>query len=70
MIAFKLDENLPADAVSLLAQDQHDVSSVVQQGLGGHADPDVSRVCRSEGRALVTLDLDFANVRVHPGTLT
>ncbi len=63
MIAFKLDENLPTEAVALLQQDGHDVSSVMQQGLGGHPDPDVSRVGRSEGRVLVTLDVDFANVQ-------
>lgn len=66
MIAFKLDENLPTEAVALLQQEGHDVSSVVMQGLGGHADPEVSRVCRNEGRVLVTLDVDFANVQNYP----
>jgi predicted nuclease of predicted toxin-antitoxin system len=66
VIAFKLDENLPTEAVALLQQDGHDVSSVIQQGLVGHADPEVSRVCRSEGRVLVTLDVDFANVQNYP----
>jgi predicted nuclease of predicted toxin-antitoxin system len=66
VIAFKLDENLPTEAVALLQQDGHDVSSVVKQGLGGRADPDVARVCRSEGRVLVTLDVDFANVQNYP----
>ncbi|MBE7479583.1 MAG: DUF5615 family PIN-like protein [Polyangiaceae bacterium] len=65
-MAFKLDENLPTEAVALLRQDGHDVSSVMQQGLGGHPDPDVSTVCRSEGRVLVTLDVDFANVQNYP----
>lgn len=66
MIAFKLDENLPTEAVALLRRDGHDVSSVVEQGLKGRPDMEVSDVCRAERRALVTLDVDFANVQRFP----
>jgi predicted nuclease of predicted toxin-antitoxin system len=62
----KLDENLPREATELLRQAGHDASSVLEQGLGGRADPDVASVCAGEGRGLVTLDVDFANVRRYP----
>lgn len=39
---------------------------MVEQGLGGKADPQVIAVCKREGRALVTLDLDFSNIQTYP----
>lgn len=63
---FKLDENLPSEAVALLARWGHDVSSVTLQGLSGVSDGHLSEVCRAEDRALITLDLDFADVRHFP----
>nr|WP_199789416.1 DUF5615 family PIN-like protein [Sorangium cellulosum] len=59
----KVDENLPEEVAELLRQAGHDASTVLEQGLGGRADPDIARVCATEGRALLTLDVDFANVR-------
>ena len=41
-------------------------SAVYDQGLRGHADNDIADVCRREQRVLVTLDLDFSDVRVYP----
>ncbi len=40
--------------------------SVVEQALGGQPDERVIDVCRREGRALVTLDLDFSNILAYP----
>jgi predicted nuclease of predicted toxin-antitoxin system len=40
--------------------------SVVQQALGGQPDERVIDVCRHEGRALITLDLDFSNILAYP----
>jgi hypothetical protein len=40
----------------------HDVATVLGQGLGASSDDDLLEFCGSEGRALVTLDLDFSNV--------
>ncbi|WP_434045996.1 MULTISPECIES: DUF5615 family PIN-like protein [Sorangium] len=59
----KVDENLPEEVAELFRQAGHDASTVLMQGLGGHPDPDIARVCAAEGRALLTLDVDFANVR-------
>jgi predicted nuclease of predicted toxin-antitoxin system len=64
--AFKADENLPVEAAVLLRQAGIDVATVLDERLGGHSDSDISKACRSEGRALLTLDLDFANIEAYP----
>jgi predicted nuclease of predicted toxin-antitoxin system len=63
---FKTDENLPVEVAELLRQRGHDVFSVIEQQLAGHPDIDVATTCQAEQRALVTLDLDFADVRAYP----
>jgi hypothetical protein len=40
--------------------------TVIAQRMGGGSDPALAMVCKSEGRALVTLDLDFADIRTYP----
>jgi predicted nuclease of predicted toxin-antitoxin system len=66
MHKFKVDENLPVDVVELLSLAGHDAVSVLDQQLGGRPDPLLASVCQHEGRALVTLDLDFADIRTYP----
>ena len=63
---FKLDENLPSELASLFRTAGHDALSVLDQRLGGAPDERVAAVCRSEARVLVTLDLDFADIRTYP----
>jgi predicted nuclease of predicted toxin-antitoxin system len=63
---FKTVENLPVEVTELLRQHQHDAVSVQDQQLAGQGDPQVARVCQAEGRALVTCDLDFADIRAYP----
>lgn len=63
---FKLDENLPKEAVEALRSAGHDAVSVLDQRLGGRPDDDVFDVIRAEGRALITLDLDFGNIHAYP----
>jgi len=60
-VRLKLDENLGRRASELLRSDGHDVSTVHEQALSGATDAEVFDVCRREARALVTLDMDFAN---------
>lgn len=55
---FKLDENLPSDALALFRDAGHDVESALEERLGGQPDPAVFAACQREGRILVTLDLD------------
>jgi len=63
---FKIDENLPVEAADLLRKAGHDAITVLEQRLGGGSDVDVAAVCQREKRALVTLDLDFSDIRSYP----
>lgn len=63
---FKIDENLPAEVAELLRSAGHDAVSVLDQNLGGAADPGVAEICRAEGRIVVTLDIGFADMRQYP----
>lgn len=63
---FKVDENLPLEAANALRACGHDVHTVADEGLRGAKDPVVVAACAQEGRALLTLDLDFANIVAYP----
>ena len=63
---FKIDEHLPLEIKDLLAQHRHDPVTVAEEGMAGSIDPDVAQVCRKEARALLTLDLDFSDIRAYP----
>jgi len=63
---FKIDENLPLEIAELLWTVGYDALTVIEQELRGEGDALISETCLREGRVLVTLDLDFADVRVYP----
>lgn len=63
---FKVDENLPLEVADLLATAGYETSTVHSQHLVGAPDPQLAEVCRGEDRALVTLDLDFADIQTYP----
>ena len=67
---FKLDENLGSLGKALLAVDGHDVMTVAEQKLDGSPDDALYRVCRDEGRVLITLDRDFGEVLRFPPEAT
>ena len=56
----KLDENLDARLVPLLAAEGFDADSVRDEGLSGSQDEAVYDVCKSSERVLITLDLAFS----------
>jgi len=65
-VNLKLDENLGSRCADLLVAAGHDVATVAGQGMTASADHDLIRACAAEGRALVTLDLDFSNPMAFP----
>jgi predicted nuclease of predicted toxin-antitoxin system len=63
---FKVDENLPIDVAEILRANNHDAMTIFDQEMVGQPDLKVASVCRAEERALVTLDLDFSDIRTYP----
>jgi predicted nuclease of predicted toxin-antitoxin system len=63
---FKVDENLPVEVAQLFREAGHEAATVLDQCLGGRHDRAVATICQQEARALVTLDLDFADIRTYP----
>lgn len=63
---FKIDENMPVEAATILSEAGHDALTIHDQRMTGEADSQVASVCKLEHRALVTLDLDFADIRAYP----
>jgi len=57
----KLDENLDRTAVAIFEAGGHDAQTVRGQGMAGASDRELISACQSEGRCLITLDLDFGN---------
>lgn len=66
MARFKVDENLPREATTMLNDAGHDALSVIDQEMGGQSDQAIAALCQLEYRAIVTLDLDFADIRHYP----
>ena len=63
---FKVDENLPTELAELLRQHGHDALTVADERLKGSSDTIVAGVCQQEGRVLISMDLDFADIRTFP----
>jgi len=57
----KLDENIGRRGADLFKMAGHDVATVWDQRIASATDVSLIDICRNEGRALITLDLDFAN---------
>jgi predicted nuclease of predicted toxin-antitoxin system len=65
----KLDENLPSLLAPMLAAMDHDVDTVVEEGIAGRPDPIIWQAAQREARFLITQDLDFSNAQLlTPGT--
>jgi len=65
-LKFKVDENLPIEVASLLTDAKHDAVTVTDQGVGGASDAELAALFKEEGRAIVTLDLGFGDIRSYP----
>jgi predicted nuclease of predicted toxin-antitoxin system len=62
-LKIKLDENLPRRLARDLRTLGHDVETVREEGLEGRDDGTIWEVSQSEGRFLITQDLDFSDAR-------
>jgi predicted nuclease of predicted toxin-antitoxin system len=65
-VKIKLDENLGKRSSELFRSAGHDVATVPEENLCSALDQEVIDRASSEGRCLVTLDLDFSNPLVFP----
>ena len=63
---FKVDENLHVEIAALLRDRGHDAQTVFDQGHRGRSDRDIANLTQSEGRILISLDLDFSNILMFP----
>lgn len=66
VLRLKLDENVPVDAAELVRAAGCDCHTVYDEALAGAPDLDVAAACSREDRVLVTMDLDFSDVRAYP----
>lgn len=71
-LRFKIDENLPVEVGDVFRNSGYDAETVLDEKLCGKPDDQVAAVAGREGRVLVTLDLDFSDIRRfapgrHPG---
>jgi len=68
-VKIKLDENLPTSLVGILNSFGHETDTVEDEGVNGRPDEVVWERAQSDGRFLITQDLDFSDIRkFSPGT--
>jgi predicted nuclease of predicted toxin-antitoxin system len=59
----KLDENMPARLARRLGLLGHEVQTVRDEGMEGRLDAAIWDAAQSEGRFLITQDMDFSDIR-------
>ncbi|HET7738210.1 MAG TPA: DUF5615 family PIN-like protein [Tepidiformaceae bacterium] len=65
-MTFLLDENLSTLHAAELRSEGYDACGVVEAGLSGATDEAVRDFAIAQGRVLITLDADFANLQRFP----
>ncbi len=65
-LRFKIDENLPKEVAEELQINGYDAATVFEEKLVGASDSRIAEVCCNEERIIITLDLDFADIRKYP----
>ncbi|OHD56792.1 MAG: hypothetical protein A2Y33_12630 [Spirochaetes bacterium GWF1_51_8] len=63
---FKTDENIPVDAAELFKVNGFDCESAFSENLKGESDTVILNHCKKENRILITLDMDFSDIRLYP----
>lgn len=66
IIKLKLDENISRHLKPKLTELNYDVMTVIDQGLLAQPDTAIARTVKTENRMLLTLDLEFADLRKYP----
>jgi predicted nuclease of predicted toxin-antitoxin system len=61
-----MDENLHPDMAEFFRRHGHDAVTVWDEELRGRSDDLILARCQAEGRALVSFDLGFADIRYYP----
>ena len=62
---FKLDENMPPEAATVLRWAGHDAHTVHDESLSGATDALLFERVRTESRVLLTMDVGFADDRIY-----
>jgi predicted nuclease of predicted toxin-antitoxin system len=62
-LKFKIDENLPSEFAAILQAAGFEDDTVADEDLSGASDALLAQHAIANRRALITLDMDFANTR-------
>jgi predicted nuclease of predicted toxin-antitoxin system len=65
-LRLKLDENLSRHLKPQLAELGHDVATAGDEGMVGRSDVELGSAANNEGRMILTLDTEFADLRKFP----
>ena len=63
MLRFKIDENLPVEIADLLTDAGYEAETVWSEHIQGSSDKELLELCQVENRIMVTLDMDFSDIR-------
>jgi hypothetical protein len=66
---FLIDANMPRSIIALVTNLGHEVEFARDIGLGAAPDQEIAARSQASGAALLTRDLDFADVRRYPPAL-
>jgi predicted nuclease of predicted toxin-antitoxin system len=62
----KLDENLSCHLKPALIELGHDVMTAADENLLSHPETEIAKTAKEEQRMLLTLDIEFADLRKYP----
>lgn len=62
---FKIDENLPTEITGILLNNGYIATTVYDENITGCSDKVLAEICKKDNKALITLDLDFSDIRTY-----